>query len=114
MIRLPRREPLVEMFAKHMAADAKVLDEDPDAGTKKSRYVRVGEDHFSLAFTYAMMGVNDQFWRSLPVSRMTSESEGEVPIGVHGRRRLLARIHLRRHRQTRGHLAFSEPNGRTL
>jgi hypothetical protein len=67
-IKLPRREPIVEQFAKHMAADAKVLDEDAETGAKKFRYVRVGEDHFSLAFTYAMMAVNDRFWRSLPFS----------------------------------------------
>ena len=36
-----------------MAADARILDEDPDTGAKKFRYVRTGEDHFSLAFTYA-------------------------------------------------------------
>jgi hypothetical protein len=67
-IRLPRREPIVELFAKHMAADAKVLEEDPETGAKRFRYVRVGDDHFSLAFTYAMMAVNDQFWRELPIS----------------------------------------------
>lgn len=38
-----------------MAADAKVLDEDPETGAKKFRYIRTGEDHFSLAFTYAWL-----------------------------------------------------------
>ncbi len=52
---LPRRVPIVEIFARHMAADAKVLDEDEETGAKKYRYVRTGEDHFSLAFTYAWM-----------------------------------------------------------
>ena len=52
---LPRRTPMVEEFAKHMAADAKILDEDPDTGAKRYRYVRTAEDHFSLAFTYAWM-----------------------------------------------------------
>ena len=52
---LPRRQPIVEMFAHHMAADAKVLDEDEETGAKKYRYIRMGEDHFSLAFTYAWM-----------------------------------------------------------
>ncbi len=54
-IALPRREPIVELFARHMAADAKQLDEDPDTGAKKYRYIRTGEDHFSLAFTYAWL-----------------------------------------------------------
>ena len=60
---LPRRGPMVDLFAKHMAADAKVLDEDGETGAKKYRYVRVGEDHFSLAFTYAWMAAQDQFIR---------------------------------------------------
>lgn len=49
---LPRQLPIVEEFAKHMAADAKRLEEDPDTGAKSYRYIRTGEDHFSLAFTY--------------------------------------------------------------
>ena len=58
---LPRRIPLVELFALHMAADAKVLDEDEETGAKRFRYVRAGpEDHFSLAFTYAWMAASDQ------------------------------------------------------
>jgi hypothetical protein len=48
---LPRRGPIVEEFARHLAADAKVLDEDPDTGAKKYRCIRTGEDHHSLAFT---------------------------------------------------------------
>ena len=35
---LPRRQPIIEEFAKHMAADAKVLDEDEDTGAKRYRY----------------------------------------------------------------------------
>ena len=56
---LPRRAPLVELFARHLAADAKILDEDEETGAKKFRYVRTGEDHFSLAFTYAWMAASD-------------------------------------------------------
>ena len=52
---LPRQEPVVESFARHMAADAKILDEDEETGAKRFRYIRTGEDHFSLAFTYAWM-----------------------------------------------------------
>jgi len=44
---LPRRVPLVELFAQHMAADAKVLEEDEATEAKKYRYLRTGEDHFS-------------------------------------------------------------------
>jgi hypothetical protein len=59
MVVLPRRMPLVETFAHHLSADAKILDEDEETGARKYRYVRVGEDHFSLAFTYAWMGASE-------------------------------------------------------
>ena len=52
---LPRQNPIIEVFARHMAADAKVLEEDEETGAKKYRYIRTGVDHFSLAFTYAWM-----------------------------------------------------------
>ncbi len=39
----------------HMAADAKVLDEDPGTGAQKYRYIRIGENHFSMAFSYGWM-----------------------------------------------------------
>ncbi len=55
LVTLPRRVPIVETFARHMAADAKVLEEDQDTGAKRYKYVRTGEDHLSLAFTYAWM-----------------------------------------------------------
>lgn len=54
---LPRRLPIVEEFAQHMAADAKLLDEDEETGARKYRYIRTSADHFSLAFTYAWLGV---------------------------------------------------------
>ncbi len=58
-VTLPRRSPQIEQFAKHMVADARMLKEDEETGVKKFRYVRLGEDHFSLAFTYAWMaGMN--------------------------------------------------------
>jgi hypothetical protein len=67
-VMLPRRLPLVEEFARHMAADAKVLDENPETGAMKYRYVRTGADHFSLAFTYAWMAAEHRFLRSFPIS----------------------------------------------
>jgi len=56
---LPRPSPIVNLFAQHLAADAKILEEDEETGAKKYRYVRTGEDHFSLAFTYAWMAASD-------------------------------------------------------
>jgi hypothetical protein len=49
---LPRRGPLLETFADHLAADAKKLVEDEETGAKSYRYIRTGTNHFSLAFTY--------------------------------------------------------------
>ena len=49
--------PHLEEFARHMAADAKVLEENPETGAQKYRYIRTGADHFSLAFTYALMAL---------------------------------------------------------
>ncbi len=65
-----RQETLIEEFARHMAADAKVLDEDEETGMRRHRYIRTGADHFSLAFTYALLGASDDgnwrgFFRSL-------------------------------------------------
>jgi len=65
-VTLPRRQPIIDLFAQHMAADAKVLDEDEETGAKKYRYIRIGEDHFSLAFTYAWMATGrNACWRGL-------------------------------------------------
>jgi len=57
---LPRRQALVEEFAQHMAADAKILEENEETGEKRYRYIRTGEDHFSLAFTYALLAAPAQ------------------------------------------------------
>ena len=46
---LPRRDRMVELFARQMTADAKKLEEDEETG----------ENHFSFAFTYAWMAASD-------------------------------------------------------
>ncbi len=56
-VALPRRSAVVEEFARHMAVDAKQLDEDEETGARRYRYIRTGEDHFSLAFTYAWLAI---------------------------------------------------------
>jgi len=58
-------EPALEL-AEQSRNLAKVLEEDEQTGSKRFRYVRVGEDHFSLAFTYACMEAQDRFMRELP------------------------------------------------
>ena len=57
---LPHPSPLIEEFAKHMACDAKVLDEDDETGIKKYRYIRTGTNHFSMAFTYAWLAASER------------------------------------------------------
>jgi hypothetical protein len=49
---LPRRIPILDTFAQHLASDAKQLIEDEETGAKSYRYVRTGTNHYSLAFTY--------------------------------------------------------------
>ena len=49
---LPRRIPLLDVFAEHLASDAKKLIEDEETGSKTYRYIRTGTNHYSLAFTY--------------------------------------------------------------
>jgi hypothetical protein len=57
---LPRRIPLVETFAEHLASDAKKLIEDDETGAKSYRYVRTGTNHYSLAFTYDWLACEDE------------------------------------------------------
>jgi len=59
LVLLPRRVPIVEEFADHMTKDAKVLDEDVETGIKKYRYIRTGENHYSMAFTYCWLAISD-------------------------------------------------------
>ncbi|MFN8547757.1 MAG: phage terminase large subunit family protein [Candidatus Eisenbacteria bacterium] len=61
---LPRRMPLLEEFARHVACDAKVLDEDEETGIKKYRYIRTGPNHYSMALTYAWMGITHRRYRT--------------------------------------------------
>lgn len=55
---LPRRLPQIEEFALHMTRDAKRLEEDPETGSKRYKYIRIGENHFSMAFTYVWMATS--------------------------------------------------------
>ena len=59
---LPRRDPLVESFARHMTADAKKLEEDEETGARKYRYFKTGENHFGFAFTYAWLAAVHRPW----------------------------------------------------
>jgi hypothetical protein len=56
-VTLSPRSQAVEEFARHMACDAKVLEEDEETGAKKYKYIRTGANHYSMAFTYAAMAL---------------------------------------------------------
>ena len=49
---------------QHLTRDAKILDEDPETGAQRYKYVRTGADHFSLAFTYAWMAAAGRYRRA--------------------------------------------------
>ena len=52
-----------------MTCDAKMLKEDPDTGAQKYRYVKkAGVNHYSMAFTYAVMALESM---SMPMSPAT-------------------------------------------
>ncbi|MBD3337213.1 MAG: phage tail protein [Candidatus Eisenbacteria bacterium] len=59
---LPRQSELVEEFARHLACDAKVLDEDKETGIQRYRYIRTGANHFSMALTYAWLAGTAAKW----------------------------------------------------
>ncbi len=59
-VALPRRVPLLETFAEHLASDAKKLIEDEETGAKSYRYIRTGTNHYSLAFTYDWLASEDE------------------------------------------------------
>ena len=40
------------MIARHVANNAKRLEEDEETGEQRYKYIRTGTDHFSLALTY--------------------------------------------------------------
>jgi hypothetical protein len=49
---LPRRSEEVEIFAKQSTNIAKVLQEDPETGSREYRYRKLGEDHYRHALNY--------------------------------------------------------------
>lgn len=90
LVVLPRCVPMVQLFAEHMSHDAKILEEDEQTGAKKYKYVKTGgEDHFSLAFTYAWMAAADgsgpraflNYYRRLVKEAARSNTVQAVPAG---------------------------------
>lgn len=67
---VPQATPDLHEFARHMACDAKVLEEDEKTGEKKYRYVKAGgPDHYSLAITYALLAAESMVMPMTPEQR---------------------------------------------
>ena len=64
-VTLPRQTKEIEEFAKHMSADAKILEENEETGSKKYKYIKTGINHYSFAFTYGVMAAESV---TLPMS----------------------------------------------
>ncbi len=58
-VTLPPASGTVSEFARHLTCDAKILEENEETGSKRFKYVRTGENHYSMAFTYACMALQD-------------------------------------------------------
>jgi len=56
-VTLPPPSPRVQEFARHLAADAKRLEEDEATGAQRYRYIKTAQNHFSFAFTYAVLAL---------------------------------------------------------
>ncbi len=54
---LPRRDRVVEEYARQMCNMAKVLDENKDTGTKIYRYWKLGADHYRHASNYLYLAL---------------------------------------------------------
>ncbi len=54
---LPRDSELMQTFARHMHSTAKKLITDPETGSQKYSYLKLGDDHFRHSFSYAVMAL---------------------------------------------------------
>ena len=54
---LPRRNEEVEVFAKQLCNIAKVLQEDPETGSREYRYRKLGEDHYRHCLNYLYLAL---------------------------------------------------------
>jgi hypothetical protein len=76
---LPRRCEEVEEYAREMSSIAKVLEEDPETGSREYRYRKLGDDHFFHATGYfslaaKQIGISeDTFYRPPMQTRAISE-----------------------------------------
>jgi hypothetical protein len=52
---LPRRCDEVDLYAKQLTSIAKVLEENPETGSREYRWRKIGEDHFAHATNYMIL-----------------------------------------------------------
>ncbi len=57
---LPRVNTLVQLFAEHCSAMAKIVTKDARTGEAKSRYISKGPDHFRHAFANFLLAARQQ------------------------------------------------------
>lgn len=61
---IPRRNEEVEIFAKQCSNTAKVLQEDPETGSRVYRYRKLGDDHYRHALGYMQLASERiQIWQ---------------------------------------------------
>jgi hypothetical protein len=58
---LPRRNEEVEEYAREMCNLAKVLEEDPETGSREYRYRKLGPDHYYHATAYFYLA-SEKIW----------------------------------------------------
>jgi hypothetical protein len=60
-VELPKKDPTVEEFARHVSALVRIEDEDEETGEVSHRYVQTGPDHWGHADGYANLAAGE--WR---------------------------------------------------
>lgn len=61
LVELPRRDPIVEEFAKHVAALVRNEQTDDETGEVTTKYIQTGPDHWGHADGYANLAAGE--WR---------------------------------------------------
>ena len=79
---LPRRCDEVDRFANQARNIAKVLEEDPETGSREYRYRKLGEDHYCHALNYCYLAstkirIADTFY-----NRYRKEMKSEIDFNV--------------------------------
>jgi phosphohistidine swiveling domain-containing protein len=57
---LPRKNPEVELWAKHASNIARKVEENPDTGKRRAVWKKTGADHYRHAYNYAVIGLSQE------------------------------------------------------